>query len=245
MCWGKGQCPNSKCNEELVHTDGLKVVTRKSDKYMLWGNIQIGKLSLTIFNVSASDSGVYCCRIEVPGWFNDVKNNIHLQLLGALPTTQRPTATTIRTTTAKTSPAGTTPAEIPVTTKALPTVFISTPDLRTQAPLQTTTATLTAATTFPSTAPSTPPEVTPTLLSTQPIPEGSTLTEASKAWILRSTSQASIWETRNSVTFPQPRGRGYVVSSSHGNNLSSAYLFGGSAILGLLWSCSLSSHKPG
>lgn len=35
---------------------------------------------MTIFNTKEGDSAVYCCRIEVPGWFNDIKKNIRLQL---------------------------------------------------------------------------------------------------------------------------------------------------------------------
>lgn len=80
MCWGKGSCPNSKCNEELLHTDEKKVLSRKSAKYELRGNIQRGDVSLTIFNTNNGDESVYCCRIEVPGWFNDVKKNIRLKL---------------------------------------------------------------------------------------------------------------------------------------------------------------------
>ncbi|XP_037355173.1 T-cell immunoglobulin and mucin domain-containing protein 4 [Talpa occidentalis] len=213
MCWGRGQCPKSKCNEELIHTDGASVVSKKSSKYALWGNIRTGSLSLTITDVSASDSGVYCCRIEVPGWFNDVKNNIHLQLLGAPPSTRRPTTTTVRATTARTTttrtmttrtttirttPARTTPAgTTPAATRALPTMFITTPDLTTQAPLQTITAALTAATMCPSTAPSAPPRETSALLPTQPSPEGPMLTRASRPWVLKST--------RNSLTFPETR----------------------------------------
>ncbi|XP_049730156.1 T-cell immunoglobulin and mucin domain-containing protein 4 isoform X2 [Elephas maximus indicus] len=80
MCWGKGQCPSSKCNEELLHTDGTKVLWRQSVKYRLPGNIQSGDVSLTISNTNEGDSSLYCCRIEVPGWFNDVKSNIRLLL---------------------------------------------------------------------------------------------------------------------------------------------------------------------
>ncbi|XP_012505836.1 PREDICTED: T-cell immunoglobulin and mucin domain-containing protein 4 [Propithecus coquereli] len=97
MCWGKGQCPNSKCNEELIHTDGTMVISRKSSKYQLQGSIRRGDVSLTILNPREGDSGVYCCRIEVPGWFNDVKRNIRLQLERATTTTRR--TTTLRTTT--------------------------------------------------------------------------------------------------------------------------------------------------
>lgn len=80
MCWGKGACPNSKCNEELVHTDGIKMISRKSIKYTLQGIVWQGHVSLTITNTNQGDSGVYCCRIEVPGWFNDVKKTVRLEL---------------------------------------------------------------------------------------------------------------------------------------------------------------------
>lgn len=80
MCWGKGSCPNSKCNEELLHTDGTRVLSRKSSRYELLGSIGRGDVSLTIFNTNEGDSAAYCCRIEVPGWFNDIKKNIVLRL---------------------------------------------------------------------------------------------------------------------------------------------------------------------
>ncbi|XP_076793108.1 T-cell immunoglobulin and mucin domain-containing protein 4-like isoform X3 [Arvicanthis niloticus] len=80
MCWGKGTCPKSKCNAELLHTDGTRAISRKSRKYTLKGNIQFGDVSLTIENTNQGDSGVYCCRIEVPGWFNDVKKTVRLEL---------------------------------------------------------------------------------------------------------------------------------------------------------------------
>lgn len=35
---------------------------------------------MTIINTNENDQSVYCCRIEVPGWFNDVKRNIRLDL---------------------------------------------------------------------------------------------------------------------------------------------------------------------
>nr|5F7F_A Chain A, T-cell immunoglobulin and mucin domain-containing protein 4 [Homo sapiens]5F7F_B Chain B, T-cell immunoglobulin and mucin domain-containing protein 4 [Homo sapiens]5F7H_A Chain A, T-cell immunoglobulin and mucin domain-containing protein 4 [Homo sapiens]5F7H_B Chain B, T-cell immunoglobulin and mucin domain-containing protein 4 [Homo sapiens]5F7H_C Chain C, T-cell immunoglobulin and mucin domain-containing protein 4 [Homo sapiens]5F7H_D Chain D, T-cell immunoglobulin and mucin doma len=84
MCWGKDQCPYSGCKEALIRTDGMRVTSRKSAKYRLQGTIPRGDVSLTILNPSESDSGVYCCRIEVPGWFNDVKINVRLNLQRAL-----------------------------------------------------------------------------------------------------------------------------------------------------------------
>ncbi|EDM04186.1 rCG34254, isoform CRA_a [Rattus norvegicus] len=89
MCWGRGSCPGSKCNGELLRTDGTRTISRKSGKYTLWGSIRLGDVSLTISNTNQDDSGVYCCRIEVPGWFNDVKKTVRLELRRALTATTR------------------------------------------------------------------------------------------------------------------------------------------------------------
>ncbi|XP_053423301.1 T-cell immunoglobulin and mucin domain-containing protein 4 isoform X4 [Nycticebus coucang] len=152
MCWGKGQCPNSKCNEELIHTDGMRVISSKSAKYGLLGNIWRGNVSLTISNLNEGDSGVYCCRIEVPGWFNDVKMNIRLQLQRATTTTHRTTTTLQMTTTHQTTttlptttPRRTTTPHETTTTAVLSTTVMTTTDLTTRAPFQTrATAVLTA-----------------------------------------------------------------------------------------------------
>ncbi|XP_066197712.1 T-cell immunoglobulin and mucin domain-containing protein 4 [Saccopteryx leptura] len=192
MCWGRGWCPKSKCNEEILHTDGARVLTRKSAKYELQGDIRRGDVSLTIFNTNEGDSIVYCCRIEVPGWFNDVKKNIRLKLSEAPPTTHRPTTTTTAVTT---------------TTTMLPTTVVTTPDLTTGTPLQTrTTAALTTmTTTCPLTTPQTgePSTEGPTLTAE---PETSLVSEVtardtalltskeSKPWVLQSTAQPSTWE---------------------------------------------------
>ncbi|KAI5939521.1 T-cell immunoglobulin and mucin domain-containing protein 4 [Manis javanica] len=215
MCWGKGQCPNSKCNEEIVHTDGLRVLSRRSAKYELQGDIQRGDVSLTIFNTDEGDSSVYCCRIEVPGWFNDVKKNIHLQLRRA--TTRLPTTSTGLTT----------------PTAGLPATTAVTPELTTAAPHQAGTA---AARTTAATCPPTSPRALPgavTARTSAPPAEGPAPTaesqtfllpsdsqrstevtsgdsalltsKESKGWVFQSTSQASTWETSVSVTFPQLR----------------------------------------
>ncbi|XP_015390959.1 T-cell immunoglobulin and mucin domain-containing protein 4 isoform X1 [Panthera pardus] len=214
MCWGKGPCPKSKCNNELLHTDGMTVLSRKSSKYELQGNIRQGNVSLTILNTNEGDNSVYCCRIEVPGWFNDVKKNIRLQLRRA-PTTKRPTTTTAMTT----------------TIAVLPTTAVTTPELTTRTPLQTT---LTAvATTCPPTISTFLPEATLVLETTEPSMGAPTFTTESESfflssdserstevtsgnialltsresegWGLQSTSQTSMWEMSESVTFLQPR----------------------------------------
>ncbi|NXW64579.1 TIMD4 protein, partial [Eurystomus gularis] len=85
MCWGRGPCPNSKCNDKILHTTGNRVTFRKSHRYSLRGYISYGDVSLTIEKVEAEDAGMYCCRIEIPGWFNDIKQNIWLEVVRAPP----------------------------------------------------------------------------------------------------------------------------------------------------------------
>ncbi|XP_032862148.1 T-cell immunoglobulin and mucin domain-containing protein 4 isoform X3 [Tyto alba] len=85
MCWGRGPCPNSKCNKKILQTTGNKVTFRTSQRYNLQGNISYGDVSLTIGKVKAEDAGIYCCRIEIPGWFNDIKKNVKLEVVRAPP----------------------------------------------------------------------------------------------------------------------------------------------------------------
>ncbi|XP_034868916.1 T-cell immunoglobulin and mucin domain-containing protein 4 isoform X1 [Mirounga angustirostris] len=212
MCWGKGECPKSKCSQELLHTDGMRVLSRKSPKYDLQGSIWRGNVSLTIFNTSEDDSSMYCCRVEVPGWFNDVKKNIRLQLRRA-PATRHSTT------------------RLPTTTTAL----MTTPELTTRTRLQTrtTTALTTVAVTYPPATSTFLFEVTTVLPTTELSMEGPILTaesetfflsigperstevtsgntalltsKESKGWFLQSTFQESTWEMSDSVTFPQIR----------------------------------------
>uniref|UniRef100_A0A8C8Z7W1 T cell immunoglobulin and mucin domain containing 4 n=1 Tax=Prolemur simus TaxID=1328070 RepID=A0A8C8Z7W1_PROSS len=224
MCWGKGQCPNSRCNEELISTDRTKVISWKSPKYRLQGDIRRGQVSLTISNPREDDSGVYCCRIEVPGWFNDVKRNIRLQLKRA-PTTLR-TTTTLPTTTSHvmttTSHVTTTTTHVTTTTAVLSTTVVATPDLTTRTPFQTSTtaALTTAANTCPLTTPSSLPEAategpfltaeSETLLSTSDF-WGSTESTAdaglltSKETEVSTSQDAWVWKMRDSITTPKPR----------------------------------------
>nr|XP_012637046.1 T-cell immunoglobulin and mucin domain-containing protein 4 isoform X1 [Microcebus murinus] len=222
MCWGKGQCPNSKCNEELINTDGTKVISRKSARYSLRGSVWRGEVSLTISNPSEGDSGVYCCRIEVPGWFNDVKRNIRLQLERATTTTRRTTTTTTTTTLPTTTARPTTTSQVTTTTAVLSTTVTTTPELTTTAPFQTSTpaALTTAAGTCPLTTLSSLPAAategpfltaeSETILPTR---NSSRSTESTADAALptskeseASTSQdAQVWEMRDSGTTPPPR----------------------------------------
>ncbi|XP_044136997.1 T-cell immunoglobulin and mucin domain-containing protein 4-like [Bufo gargarizans] len=113
MCWGQGSCPNSKCSQQLIWTDGFKVTFRSSSRYQLKHKIRQGIVSLTIDQASLGDTGTYCCRIEHKGWFNDEKNNIQLTVEKAPTTTVQ--TTTEAPTTMKTSQALPTPTSVQTT----------------------------------------------------------------------------------------------------------------------------------
>ncbi|NWU93045.1 HAVR1 protein, partial [Upupa epops] len=75
MCWGRGRCPASKCSQPIIWTDGWKMTVQHNRRYLLKGALQMGDVSLTILDAEEADSGIYCCRVEVSGWFNDQKSN--------------------------------------------------------------------------------------------------------------------------------------------------------------------------
>ncbi|NXQ59307.1 TIMD4 protein, partial [Anthoscopus minutus] len=98
MCWGRGPCPNSKCSNKILHTAGSRVTFRASPRYNLHGSVSFGDVSLTIGAARAEDAGLYCCRVEIPGLFNDIKQNIRLVVATAPPVTTTTTTTTTITT---------------------------------------------------------------------------------------------------------------------------------------------------
>ncbi|XP_028905505.1 hepatitis A virus cellular receptor 2 homolog isoform X3 [Ornithorhynchus anatinus] len=96
VCWGRGECSLTGCGDTIVTTDGKKMTFSRSDRYNLKGNLFRGHVSLTITGVTKADSGMYCCRVEIAGWFNDEKNNLELEIWPARP---RPVLTTAKSTT--------------------------------------------------------------------------------------------------------------------------------------------------
>nr|XP_012637052.2 hepatitis A virus cellular receptor 1 isoform X4 [Microcebus murinus] len=80
MCWGRGACPVFVCSDEIVWTDGSRVTFQKHDRYELRGDLLKGNVSLTIENAAEADSGLYCCRVEHRGWFNDMKVTLSLEI---------------------------------------------------------------------------------------------------------------------------------------------------------------------
>ncbi|XP_042527346.1 hepatitis A virus cellular receptor 2 [Dipodomys spectabilis] len=78
VCWGRGSCPAFSCYSGVLNTDERTVSYRKSSRYQLKGAFHRGDVSLTILNVTLADSGIYCCRVQIPGPMNDEKFNLEL-----------------------------------------------------------------------------------------------------------------------------------------------------------------------
>ncbi|MEQ2159342.1 hypothetical protein GOODEAATRI_021828, partial [Goodea atripinnis] len=51
------------------------------DRYLLTGDILDGQMDLDILNVRRTDSGPYCCRVDVDGLFNDKKVIMNLRVV--------------------------------------------------------------------------------------------------------------------------------------------------------------------
>ncbi|MGH0156951.1 UNVERIFIED_CONTAM: hypothetical protein FKN15_041418 [Acipenser sinensis] len=81
-CWGRG-CGTMWCSDEIIQTDGNRVTSKLSERYRLNGNILDGNLALTILNTGKADSGSYCCRVDIAGYFNDLKVSLTLKVVKA------------------------------------------------------------------------------------------------------------------------------------------------------------------
>ncbi|MXQ86881.1 hypothetical protein E5288_WYG019311 [Bos mutus] len=199
MCWGRGQCPKSKCDDELLYTDGTKVVSSKSPKYQLRGIIQRGDVSLTIMDTNEGDQNVYCCRIEVPGWFNDVKRNIRLDLRRGEHTEVVSVGGEVRVGSWSQRVVA---ERLSCLSAVLPTTVVTTSDLTSTPPLQmrTTAALTTTASVCPLTTLSSLLEEDTILLTLEPSTEGPTLTAELEPALLPRTSQRSVEETSHRST---------------------------------------------
>lgn len=68
VCWGRGECASDTCGQTLVWTDGNRVHYRTSSRYQINAQLLQGNASLTIEDAYESDSGLFCCRVEMKGW---------------------------------------------------------------------------------------------------------------------------------------------------------------------------------
>ncbi|MCI4386498.1 hypothetical protein PGIGA_G00063120 [Pangasianodon gigas] len=96
VCWGR-DCGTFWCNDIIVQTDESGVISKVSDRYRLIGDVLSGQMDLGIQRIRRTDSGPYCCRINIDGLFNDKKVTYTLKVMKAA-TTTAPTTTTLHTT---------------------------------------------------------------------------------------------------------------------------------------------------
>ncbi|XP_037677805.1 hepatitis A virus cellular receptor 1 homolog isoform X1 [Choloepus didactylus] len=80
MCWGRAGCPQSGCMHEIIRTNGVHAIFQRHERYQLKGKIPEGNVSLTIQDANQIDTGLYCCRVEYRGWFNDRKLTLSLEI---------------------------------------------------------------------------------------------------------------------------------------------------------------------
>ncbi|XP_060911773.1 hepatitis A virus cellular receptor 1 isoform X2 [Labrus mixtus] len=80
VCWGRGHLPSSGCDDQLISTDGKKVTKEASRRYRLLGRLDEGDVSLTILNLTETDTGRYGCRVDIWGLFNDEKHHFDLTI---------------------------------------------------------------------------------------------------------------------------------------------------------------------
>ncbi|KAK1787393.1 hypothetical protein P4O66_002887 [Electrophorus voltai] len=76
VCWGR-DCGTFWCNDIIVQTDENGIISKVSDRYRLIGDILSGQMDLGIQHIRRTDSGSYCCRIDIDGLFNDKKLKQH------------------------------------------------------------------------------------------------------------------------------------------------------------------------
>nr|AKK31323.1 TIM-3 like protein [Danio rerio] len=83
VCWGRHQSLFS-CENTVISIDGLQLNYRESHRFSLDSGLDRGDVSLTIRAVQKSDAGMYVCRIEIPGLFNDISYNVYLFIRSGL-----------------------------------------------------------------------------------------------------------------------------------------------------------------
>ncbi|KAA0720214.1 Hepatitis A virus cellular receptor 1 -like protein [Triplophysa tibetana] len=80
VCWGR-DCGTFWCNNIIVQTDENGVISKVSDRYRLIGDVLSGQMDLGIQRIQTTDSGPYCCRVDIEGYFNDKKVSYTLRVM--------------------------------------------------------------------------------------------------------------------------------------------------------------------
>ncbi|CAM4669691.1 unnamed protein product [Leuciscus chuanchicus] len=83
VCWGRHQSW-FHCENTVISSDGLQVNYRESHRFSLVSGLDRGDVSLTIRVAQNRDAGLYVCRIEIPGLFNDISHSVYLFISNGL-----------------------------------------------------------------------------------------------------------------------------------------------------------------
>ncbi|XP_035480467.2 hepatitis A virus cellular receptor 1-like [Scophthalmus maximus] len=73
VCWGRGEPSLFTCHNTLINTAGGQTSYRRSHRYSVSSSS-----SLSILPSRPSDSGLYHCRVQLSGLFNDQTSTVHL-----------------------------------------------------------------------------------------------------------------------------------------------------------------------
>ncbi|XP_026166072.1 hepatitis A virus cellular receptor 1 homolog [Mastacembelus armatus] len=79
VCWGRGEPSLFTCHNTVVNAAGEQMFYRKSYRYSVSPSS-----SLSILSARPSDSGLYHCRVQLPGLFNDQISTVHLIIINLL-----------------------------------------------------------------------------------------------------------------------------------------------------------------
>ncbi|XP_036051103.1 hepatitis A virus cellular receptor 1 homolog [Onychomys torridus] len=116
-CWGLGECKLFYCSRTLIWTNGYQVSYKRKSRYQLKGHISGGNVSLTIENALQSDSGPYCCIVEIPGSFRYVTYSLEIKPEISTSPPTRPTTTRRPTTTGRPTTISTQPTYVPTSSR--------------------------------------------------------------------------------------------------------------------------------
>uniref|UniRef100_A0A8C1KHK0 T cell immunoglobulin and mucin domain containing 4 n=1 Tax=Cyprinus carpio TaxID=7962 RepID=A0A8C1KHK0_CYPCA len=92
VCWGR-DCGTFWCNNIIVQTDEYGIISKVSDSYKLIGDVLSGQMDLGIQKIQKTDSGPYCCRVDIEGFFNDKKVSYTLRVESSEASTTVPLTT--------------------------------------------------------------------------------------------------------------------------------------------------------
>ena len=79
-CWVRGRAPSFGCSNSILGTQPRRATPTESGRFRLLGCARDGDVSLTIVDLRSGDSGLYGCRVNIPGPSNDLLVLVQLEV---------------------------------------------------------------------------------------------------------------------------------------------------------------------